>query len=676
MGKYVTSVASTTVVLIEDTPNIVQQSVINSINKGTNIASDLLETVSNTYAQQVHRAYTYARDTYVYGLPEGTFGRINVDTNKLKPVMATFVEVPEGGDFHILSAQIAPLILTQFGNEAFSFNAQHPYDFATDTVANVEVHHGNDWDDNLTLNLPINTVTIPYEGGLDCHFIHYAESGGGDNGSHTKVYQGSIRINQRNTDYNILRDDPNVFYYYTVYQVTDKDGNNVGLPKLWNYYEDANKYPTLNLPNKILQTNQYMPIIPLRVNNNTLYDTDEEKKTDAYKTSKQLLKLLDLNIDQLTDAINDNPDVGDIDHAYITLGVNLFTEKRESLLYMFEFFKYMHTLGQGLRSSISIYDETYHTVLSWDESSFREYKGSIGEVNHITKAIHASVGSPSDYVIVQKQVDKTTVQEFVITDLVQYNYIYSTGMSVTTSLSAPKGDGEALCIPINISIVESVLSPLQANTLYYDAIRIMFNSFERTKLKWYQTGLFQIVTIIVAVAITYFSGGTASGFAAALIGGIVINLALQLLVKFSIKLFGDKVGKIVAAVAAVAAIVYGFISGYIPDVSTLLNIGLQVGTNLANQFTAIDIQGLESEIDQFNSEAEEKQDILAEAQSKLDDKTEVDPFGIFESVGMVPRQTIDEYFYTKLELPINAGTVAIDTVSNWVDSQLTLPKFN
>ena len=669
MGKYVTSVGSSTVVLIEDTPDIVQQSVLNSIQKNRNIATDLIDTVSNSYGLKVRQAYNYARDHYVYGLPEGTIGHLQIDEVKLREVMDTFVTIPANGSYTILSAQISPLLLNLFGNEAFSFDVDNPYDFATDKVQNVTVVNGNDFDDSITGSFPINSTEILFSGRLRCSFVHFVTTPSGDADTVVK-YQTFIDIPQRNASYNQLLDKPNEFYYYVAYQILDAGGVPQGLPKLWNYWENSTKYPSLALSDKAIQTNQYMPVIPIRVSNNTLYDKDKEKESDAYKTSKRLLKILDLDIDELTDGVNENPDIDKVDHAYITLGVNVFTDKSEAIIYLFEYMKYMHTVGRGIRNQITISDETYHTILQWESSSFRQYTGSIGRVRTTEKEI---VLGDIDKLIVRKQISETQIQEYTVNDLVFHNRIYTTGMEVTTALDGSKESQEALCIPINISIIENILSPLEANKVYYDSLRIVFNSLERTKLKWYQTGLFQIVTIVIAVAITYFSGGTLTQFAFALVSGVLINIGLQLLVKISTGLFGEDVGRIVAVVAVIVAIAYGFISGKIPDVTALLQVGISVGSTLVNQFVATELGQVQAEVSTFLEQVEEKQDILEQLQSQLNNNVQVDPLGIYSSVGMIPQQSIGDYFYTKLELPITAGAVSIDVLHNWVDTQLTLP---
>jgi hypothetical protein len=98
------------------------------------------------------------------------------------------------------------------------------------------------------------------------------------------------------------------------------------------------------------------------------------------------------------------------------------------------------------------------------------------------------------------------------------------------------------------------------------------------KQKWYQTGLFQIVMIIIIIVITVLSWGTATGPAtaaygaigaaigltgtAAIIAGFVISMIAAMILMKLIGIaakaaFGDKVGAIVSAVASIVMIVYG-----------------------------------------------------------------------------------------------------------------------
>lgn len=109
---------------------------------------------------------------------------------------------------------------------------------------------------------------------------------------------------------------------------------------------------------------------------------------------------------------------------------------------------------------------------------------------------------------------------------------------------------------------------------------ILFNCYQVVKKKWYQTGLFKIVIIIIAIVISIYTGGAggaaaggllgsnaavgaalglaAGSLAAVIVGAIANAIAAMLLVaviqKGAVALFGDKLGTIIGAIASVIAL--------------------------------------------------------------------------------------------------------------------------
>lgn len=125
----------------------------------------------------------------------------------------------------------------------------------------------------------------------------------------------------------------------------------------WWFYDVASElYPSLNKEATIDGSNNLLPVIPIRYDNQSLTNT-EAQSTDLYQTSKTLLNKVNVDIDQLGSLIDDNPDVAEIDHAYAMFGINLQTEHNTSIRYLTEFFDYLAD-----RSSISILDSIGHIL--------------------------------------------------------------------------------------------------------------------------------------------------------------------------------------------------------------------------------------------------------------------------------------------------------------------------
>lgn len=666
MGRHVTTVGSSTVVLIEDTPDVIQQSVLGSIHKGSNIADDLVYTITNTYAQKVKRAYQYASKDYVYGLPEGTLGRIAVNEDILREVMDTFVVLPEGGSYTIVSALIEPMVLERFAAESFSHNPNYGYDFHNQLVKNVPFYTSSG--SEFRVDSPILATSFREPNIITCHFIY-------ENPNTGVQFSNILNIEVWPTPYNKIFLNSDEYYYYVAYEVLDKDGNIQGLPKLWNYWENSNYYPKLNLDDSILDVNYYMPVIPIRIANNMLYDTDQEKESKAYKTSKRLLDILDMNIDEVTTAVKENPDIDAVDHAYIILGVNVFSNKPEALKYLFEFMEYLHATSGGQGNQIHIKDVTYDTCLKWRKTLFNSYKGSIGKVGTITRAIKLNVDTDTsdttDYLSVKRQITDTVVHEYQVYDLVFFNYIYQTSMQVRTALDASGDAQQALCVPLNISIIETKLSPLEANTVYYDSLRIVFNSFEIKKLKWYETGFFSFFTAVISIALAPFTGGFSLIGLAISIG---LSIILPAIMKFVIKVFGNKLGTFINISIAVFAIAVGIVTGGLPDVLSIVNAAISVTSSVISTYLGSEFDIVTQDYQDFKKQADQKSAELEEANKLLDQQYQIDPLGIFSAIDMNPSQTIDQYYYSKLGLPLEYGQATVDIIDHWTDLQLALPE--
>lgn len=82
---------------------------------------------------------------------------------------------------------------------------------------------------------------------------------------------------------------------------------------------------------------QYLPIIPIRVNNQFISDTSP---TVLYPLAKKAMKrVIGANFDDIEASIADNANLGDIDYAYAMFGVSLNTKENSCRKYIYKFFK-------------------------------------------------------------------------------------------------------------------------------------------------------------------------------------------------------------------------------------------------------------------------------------------------------------------------------------------------
>ena len=73
------------------------------------------------------------------------------------------------------------------------------------------------------------------------------------------------------------------------------------------------------------------------------------------------------------------------------------------------------------------------------------------------------------------------------------------------------------------------MGPIQAHDLMYESIRLYSNDHQSYKVKWYQTGLFKVFTVVIAVAVAISLFGLSSGATLATVVGVLVEVPVMLL---------------------------------------------------------------------------------------------------------------------------------------------------
>jgi hypothetical protein len=167
-----------------------------------------------------------------------------------------------------------------------------------------------------------------------------------------------------------------------------------------------------------------------------------------------------------------------------------------------------------------------------------------------------------------------------------------------------------------------------------DMFRIWANQVETIKLKWYQTGLFKLLTFIVTVVLAIVTGQFY------LIGiAIGLNIAMKVLGEFLPP-------EVMAVLAVVAAVTFGDFSGLANSFATVANI-----TNSISQVYFIKEQGkMLEQLETYKDMIEAEQEALEEMQKE----TLYIPFDSYTS-----------YFNTVYDTLYNAYDGMYDSVYNF-----------
>lgn len=172
-----------------------------------------------------------------------------------------------------------------------------------------------------------------------------------------------------------------------------------------------------------------------------------------------------------------------------------------------------------------------------------------------------------DRIYIYWQVSSTRWKRIAISNLTHNNNVYGGKSVFITAKQALLDDDESgFIIPIHEAVFKQV--PVKhRNQMSTDCCFMMFNCYVQKKLKWYQTGIFVAVMVILAVVITIATmGGTSAsigvalglgGTAATVAGAIVIvgisMLASTIINKIAVKVFGEKYGPAIGSIIMVLA---------------------------------------------------------------------------------------------------------------------------
>lgn len=503
------------------------------------------------------------------------------------------------------------------------------------------------------------------------------------------------------------------------------------------YQAGLGTYPTLDtIKDSFIKDSAYYPVVPLRVWN-TDYTDPNNVSPNMFKTCKTLMNKLNLKYTMLGDKINENPDVDDIDHAFFVLGISLNSQYESSMDYLHEFFKYLAQVSPsdkvqyltwydenvdpetGAISSLSskppvnrlsLKEDPYNISIAYQYSSLIVKTGSIGPKGTVTRTSGApasiqivnqfnqSTEMTADVTVItfRKQISATQYEEVEVCGLEHINYVYKGhSVNITGEASINDPDNEGFLIPLCVNVVEAQ-QIVQRTQMTFDCLHIVVNSYEVTKAKWYQTGIFQVVTIVIAVVIAVYSAGTLSaGVAAAAAGAtaagtsvalaVAIYLATQVAIAIGIglgmSLLARYLGPNIMFIAAVAMLAYGAISAY-QSYGTTGNAGLPYANEVMGLVPAVS-KGAQSELQrelqdvikdmQKNQENYQKQmqDIEDAMDALGNPNPNIDIDGLMNAAFFNLFEQPDEFFARTLNM--NPGTVTLDSIGSYVDYALTLP---
>lgn len=311
---------------------------------------------------------------------------------------------------------------------------------------------------------------------------------------------------------------------------------------------------------------------------------------------------------------------------------------------------------------------------------------------------------------ITKQIEDDHYEFAEVYDVMHENIVKDGKSSTTFPFSYNDGGEESSCIiPLNRGIMRGM--SLKNMTQFSIGVKHMtFTAWKVTKQKWYQTGLFKIVTVVVIIVISiYFPpAGAAAGGAgilganaaigaaiglagtAALVAGAAINAIAAMVVsavlsKAATGIFGDKIGAIVGAVASV--VVSGVASNMSNGASfaeamnglyradNLISITKSVGTGYVGYMNAKTMDVLE----RTQKMLEEVENQIKDVETKMSEFTGnnaiIDPLYLTDVFGeFFEGETSQEFIDRTLMTGSDIAEATHNLINNFANINLTLNK--
>ena len=337
--------------------------------------------------------------------------------------------------------------------------------------------------------------------------------------------------------------------------------------KLFIHYSGSSMYPEMEQSGYSVTNLKMMPVVLLRsgtinVNSNPL----DEK----YLTTKNVLRRMGLDMDALIDSLNENPDVAQVEDAFVHFAVSPSDVNPVVSKYLYKFFDNItvpeSTGDAGFGFTLS--EGPMNVAMVWTDQWTTETTGvkcKVGTYHHafvdVTETVEQKVGDiittttvVREDIEIYYQYSETTYTTIHVRDLSSSTFIDregETGMTVFTSKS------DKLTIPVSYSILRTHMTSLEHSTLVSYSLRMSVYAAQVDTIAYYYTDEFrlfvQIVLIIVVIVVTIMSGGTATQAAIAVAKTILISMAVSAALKFVFKETDNRYTRAFAVIVAVIA---------------------------------------------------------------------------------------------------------------------------
>ena len=307
--------------------------------------------------------------------------------------------------------------------------------------------------------------------------------------------------------------------------------------------------------------NEFFPVIPLRIVNKPISHLDFDDHYEA--VAKAYKKAMGGSIEDVLTQIEENENIDDVDYATVMFGVELTTQEKCGLRYIYQFFSDLRakqkvtpagfyswagmagpvpggtvlehrptptlttikTTGSEAAGSITSHIDNRLTWITIDES-LHTGVGKVGakrgdlwfvsqadirvrgplyyddDLHDYVELFWASYELP--YARLFWQIDSNNYKVLHIYGMVHRNYVYGgKAVELSTKKALTGDDEEGFIVPLHYPTLRK-LPLILSNQLALSNRHIIFNCYQVVKIRWYQRGIFKVLISIVLGIIMAF----------------------------------------------------------------------------------------------------------------------------------------------------------------------------
>lgn len=366
---------------------------------------------------------------------------------------------------------------------------------------------------------------------------------------------------------------PNIESEYLVVKYLNSDGDT-------KYYVYVTAQKSLPAVDSWLQNQRvlYYPSFFARKDKRSIKESDPEH----YEASREALKRCNIDWEDLVDSYNGETELneesdsdreyrnslGDVTDICLTFALDITVNDQRVMRYMYEFFKFLYKAGSLNSNRINYRHKAFNYDFSWGSIQYAVKQGVIAKFHrfttectdiedpvtvngHLTMNKHRALR-------IRRQLTSDSFEEFLVSDVKFTSYNNGEAMvrklkpfanlkpytkADLDALEADKDDDDEeekneCLIPILPIIIRRSLGGIIGGDILHIGMRTIHNTYKKVKKKWYQSGWFSVVRIVISIVIIVctLGSGTPYVIAANVALNIALNILIQILICLAIKL--------------------------------------------------------------------------------------------------------------------------------------------